>query len=111
MLDVEYPSNCSARNLLYLAAYQGFINPFAHRAVFDALTMLRILSCYGIRRVVEVAKSPQVTIKANVSYEERQLAKDARFHWDADSKSWLLDIKEILLENKEFPFLYSKVSG
>lgn len=110
MLDVEYPPSCTNKNLLYLAAYQGFINPFAHRAVFDALAMLRILSCYDIHRVIEVAKSPQITIKAHVSYDQRQLAKDARFHWDADSKSWLLDIKEILLKDKEFPFTYTRIN-
>jgi len=110
MMDVEYPSSCKAKNLLYLAAYQGFINPFAHRAVFDVLTTLRILSCYDIGRVVEVAKSPLITIRAHVSYEQRQLAKDARFYWDGDNRVWLLDIKEILLKDKEFPFTYSRIS-
>jgi DNA polymerase-3 subunit epsilon len=44
--DIPYPKEITMHNLTYLAAAHGFLNPFAHRAVFDVLTMLRVFSCY-----------------------------------------------------------------
>src|SRR5690349_19859099 len=41
--DVPYPSKIKARKLTHLAAEHGFANPFQHRALFDCLTMLKIL--------------------------------------------------------------------
>ena len=81
LYDVEYPESCRAKNLLYLAAFHGFINPFPHRALFDVMTMLKVLSCYDITEVIKSADSPFVNVIANVSYDDRQLAKDVMFRW------------------------------
>jgi DNA polymerase-3 subunit epsilon len=97
--DLEISSRNSTR-LIYMAADHGFLNPFSHRAVFDALTMLKILDCYNIDQVVETAKSPVLTIRALVSYNDREKAKARGYHWQAESKMWTMIVRERYLERE-----------
>lgn len=96
--DIEFPEDCTYRNLLYLAAYHGFINPFPHRALFDSLTMIKITNNYDYDRMIEVAKSPFIKLIAKVSFDNKELAKDEGFRWDPEKKIWHKEIKEILLD-------------
>ena len=89
--------------LTHLAATHGFLNPFSHRAIFDVLTMLKILSCYDFNEVVEYAKSPVITVVAQVSFDERDKAKSQGFKWDSKKKIWYKKIKEVDF-NKNLPF-------
>ena len=43
---------------------------------------------------------------ADVSYDDRQLAKDNRFHWVPEKKIWCKEIKQIDydIEVSEYPF-------
>jgi DNA polymerase-3 subunit epsilon len=53
--DIKYPEHITTRNLRHLASEHSFLNPFAHRAVFDVLTMLKVAtttyrrSCLALR--------------------------------------------------------------
>ena len=107
LYDVEFPGDCKAKNLLYLAAYHGFINPFPHRALFDVMAMLKILSHYDIAEVIKSAESPFVNVIANVSYDDRQLAKDAMFRWNAERKVWEKRVKRIQLEKEKGEYEFS----
>jgi DNA polymerase-3 subunit epsilon len=78
--DLELGPKASTK-LIYMAADLGFVNPFAHRAVTDVLTMLRVLSGFDIERVVFLAKQPNIQIEALVSFDDKQLAKDRGYHW------------------------------
>lgn len=91
--DVAYPSHITTRKLVHLAAEHGFLNPFAHRAVFDVLTMLTVASRYGWDPTMEAARTPNVTLIAQVSYDEREKAKAAGFRWDAGGKGWTRIVK------------------
>lgn len=101
--DVKWRTKGS-RKLGYLAADHGFINPFAHRALYDVLTMLKLASLYSLEDIIKRSQSPTVTLKALVSFNQKDLAKEKGFHWEAGSKSWLLEIKEMDLEDVEFSF-------
>lgn len=101
--DCPYPNAIETRKLNHLAAEHGFINPFAHRAVFDVLTMLRIVSQYDINEIIAQSKIPFVIIQALVSYDDRQKAKDARFNWEnigdqKFAKSWVKKIRANALD-------------
>jgi DNA polymerase-3 subunit epsilon len=103
--DIPYDIEPTSKRLNHLAADCGFINPFQHRAVFDVLTMLRVLSQYDISKVLEYQKIPYVTVQAMVNYNDRQLAKEARYSWqNIGSKvyrnSWVKRIKKHLLEGE-----------
>lgn len=81
-VDIAYPEEITTRRLSYLAAEHGFLNPFAHRAVFDVLTMLIVLDKYDLSDILYSASQPTCLIQAVVSYDDRQLAKDNQFYWN-----------------------------
>lgn len=101
--DIPFPSAPDSLKLKHLALDHGFINPFPHRAIFDVLTMLRVLSHYPIDEVIAYSQIPWVTVQALVSYDDRQLAKDQRYFWEnlGDQKypkCWVKRVKENQLE-------------
>jgi hypothetical protein len=56
-------------------ADHGFVYP-AHRAVNDVLAMLQILDRYSIAEIIERANTPNVEVRAVVSFDDRLLAKE-----------------------------------
>lgn len=95
-----------SRKLTYMAADHQFLNPFPHRAVFDVMTMFKVLGDYDLDRVIFLAKQPNVTIQALVSYDDRELAKARGYRWNEDprnpsgKKIWVQTIKECFLEKE-----------
>lgn len=87
-IDVVYPKEVTTRNLQYLAAETGFVNPFRHRAVFDVLTMLRVASDYPLEAIVSRAQEPTLYVAAIVSYEEKDKAKERGYRWCGPQKTW-----------------------
>ena len=92
-VDVPYPETISTRKLVHLAAEHKFVNPFAHRAVTDVLTMLQICNQYDWAQLVESARQPNITIRAKVDYDNREKAKSCGYRWDGENKVWLKNIK------------------
>lgn len=96
--DLPFLQEPDSRKLRHLALDAGFINFFEHRAVFDVLTMLRVMGHYDFATIVEESKIPFVTVRAMVSYEDRELAKAQRFSWEkcgdkTYNKQWVKRIK------------------
>ena len=91
--DIEFPAHITTRKLTHLAAEHGFLNPFSHRAVFDVLTMMRVLSGYDLAPVMESAMQPMKTLTALVSYDEREMAKARGYRWKAETKQWRRHLK------------------
>lgn len=101
--DIPFPTEPDSRKLNHLAMDAGFINPFAHRAVFDVLTMLRVLSNYDINHVLEYQSIPFVVCRANVAYADRDKAKAQRYSWEKIGektypKYWVKRVKLNLLD-------------
>ena len=92
-IDIEFPPHITTRKLTHLAAEHGFLNPFSHRAVFDVLTMMRVLSLYPLAPVLESAEKPMVTLIARVSYDDREKAKARGYRWRGESKTWVRHMK------------------
>jgi DNA polymerase-3 subunit epsilon len=93
VMDVKYPANITTRNLRHLAAEHGFINPWAHRSIFDVMTMLRIASCYDWDAIVARSKELTVYLQAVVSFDEKEKAKERGYRWYAPSKIWWKSFK------------------
>jgi DNA polymerase-3 subunit epsilon len=114
LFDLDYPSNCRSKNLLYLCAFYGFINPFPHRAFFDAMSTFKVFRSNigtteafedNIVEIISMAKSPTVIISANVDYENRHLAKEHGFWWDGDNRRlWIKEVKAKIIEDKNYDF-------
>lgn len=106
--DCPYPDDARSKSLLYLCAYHGFLNPFPHSALFDAMSTLKLLSCYDQDEVKKRALSPLCLVEADVSYDERHLAKRRGYSWERiypnDEpvlKSWIKRIKECDLAQEQ----------
>jgi DNA polymerase-3 subunit epsilon len=104
--DIPFPTEPDSRRLRHLALDCGFINPFEHRAIFDVLTMLRVLGHYPIQDVLEYQKIPFTTVRALVSYQDREQAKSQRYSWEKIGdktfpKMWVKRIKLNLLDKEK----------
>ena len=86
--SIDIVFSCDTRRLSYLAAEHGFLNPFAHRAVFDVLTMLRVSSFHDFDAILARAKEPTVYARAIVPFDKKDLAKDRGYRWAPKSHVW-----------------------
>lgn len=111
MKDLPQDPRQGSMALSYLAADHGLLNPFGHRAMFDVLTMFRVLSLYDINRVVKNSKAKIHIVKALVSMGTKDQAKAEKFRWqELNGKSyplcWVKELREDQLEEerKRYPF-------
>jgi len=88
--DVDYPEWVKGRSLSYIAADHGFLNPFAHSALGDTLTLayLMLKGQYDMEKALASAKTPLVLTIADVSFDKKDLAKKAGFQWNGLRKRW-----------------------
>ncbi len=105
-VDVPYPEKMKTRKLTHLAAEHGFINPFAHRALFDVLTMLKILSLYDFQSVLALSQEPSIVLQAIGEKpwlddgRSNQAIKENGYRWEGKTKQWLKTIKKSQLEKE-----------
>lgn len=109
--DLPFKEEPDSRKLEHLAASHGFLNPHSHRALFDVLTMLKLMSHYELKEIEAYRTIPWVLVRANVSIAEKDLAKKRKFYWDPNKKMWLKEIKanQIAAEEAGGGFLISLV--
>lgn len=110
-VDVPYPERVKTRKLTHLAAEHGFVNPFAHRALSDVLTMLKVLSHYDINSVLKTSQEPSIKLVAEVKkpWEDAALegkkevdkAKARGYRFDGAKKRWLKIVKQSALEAEQ----------
>ena len=99
MVDIPYPPEITTRKLTYIAADHGIVNPNAHRALDDVNTMIQVAKNYDINTIVKRSNAKTITVRALVDYDNKDKAKEAKFHWDGNNKRWIKDIKDFELED------------
>jgi DNA polymerase-3 subunit epsilon len=113
--DVEYPFRIKTRRLVFLAAEHNFLCPYAHRAVFDVLTMFKVVQDYDINEIVRSAAEQKYELVADVLFEDKNRAKERGFSWDSTQRLWVKTVKESKLkgesENCGFRLLMRKKGG
>lgn len=102
MIDLPYGEHINTRKLEDLTGRHGFLNPFPHRAFTDVMAMLRIMSEYDFETVLEISHSPELTFQAVVDYHNKDVAKQARFRWDAGTRRWLYKMKKYFLDAEKY---------
>lgn len=92
-------------SLKYLACDHGFTYP-AHRAVNDVLAMLEILGRYDLDETIKRAQTPNVQVRAVVSFDDKHLAKERGYYWKPEAKLWIKPLKadEVDAEKDAAPF-------
>jgi DNA polymerase-3 subunit epsilon len=92
------------RKLAYMPVDHGMLpNPFPHRAAFDAVSMMQMLDQYPLDKVLELARSPIVIVKALVTFNNNELAKKRGYHAEyKDGKfvMWFREMKELFVEQE-----------
>jgi len=111
--DIKWPKQITTRNLRHLASEFEFCNPFAHRAVFDVLTMLKIANRFKLEDIVARSKEPTVFVQAHVTFDEKELAKDKGYGWCGPKKIWWKKFKQsdYEAEKQEYGFRTSIMAG
>jgi len=109
--DIDYPKSCRSKNQTYLSGYHNIFNCLSHRSITDCMTMAKILSAsnldgllYPLETIIENAKSPDITIKANVSFADKDLAKEEKFLWDPDNKIWYKKMRSNQYDSEYYLF-------
>lgn len=99
-IDLPFTRPFKSTSLVYLNAEHGFLNPFPHRALFDAMSCAKLLNMYPVEIVAQLSTSPMVTAVAQVTYDERDLARQAGYSWNAERKQWQKKLRKVLLEQE-----------
>ena len=91
--DIEWPNKLRGDHLVQVALGLGLGVSAAHRALVDVDTMARCftrLAQMGIELepLFRRAMRPKTRVVALVSYDQRQIAKDAGFFWDDKRREW-----------------------
>lgn len=105
--DVPYPPGIKARALSYLAADHKFLNPFAHRAVFDVLTMFTVAGNYPLADIVAMHRSPTVRLVGTFPRTQNEAAKACGFRWDPDRREWYREVKASQISTLKIDVSYS----
>lgn len=98
--DLLHEKEPDSRKLKYMAADKGYINTFPHRALFDALTCLKLLEGQDLNEVISQSLVPVCEVEALVSFDTKDLAKAKGFHWKPEAKKWLKKIKKNKLDKE-----------
>jgi DNA polymerase-3 subunit epsilon len=118
--DVPYPDSIQTRKLKYLACEHDFLNPFSHRALFDVLTMLRVVSHYDFKEIAALAAEPDVTLRilTPAPWEDggagNKKARECGFRYHGETKSWRKTTKQSRIEKETsaaLPFKVKIVEG
>ncbi|MGB7275923.1 MAG: 3'-5' exonuclease [Geitlerinemataceae cyanobacterium] len=92
MDDFTWPrQNRPGESLVTLALAHGIGVSSAHRALTDCQLIAALFDRMDkdqLSELIAAAARPKYLFKADVSYDDRQLAKDAGFKWNPDRKMW-----------------------
>ena len=106
--DLPFPKSVTSRKLIHLVPeICGFVNPFSHRALFDAISTAKLLGAFDWEIVKTRINQEKWRVTALVTYHEREAAKEAGFRWTG--KAWEKDLYECDLqeEGKNWTFLFN----
>lgn len=98
-VDLPYKGKMGSGSLTAIAANHGFLNPFAHRAVFDVLTMMRVLSYYEWDAILDRVVSPTIeVVVCGDTFDQKDEIKQQGFYWKPERKVWARPLKECDLD-------------
>jgi DNA polymerase III subunit epsilon len=92
-----------SRKLNYLAADHGFVNVFAHRALFDCATTFRLIKPH-LRELIDQSFEAEILIKAFQSpFESKDVLKGRKYRWDGQERVWSKTVlKSKIMDERKF---------
>ena len=108
MDDITWPSERQLKtrpSVRDLALAYGVPVWNAHRALTDCIYLAEVFKrCSELEKLLIRALEPKILLRAEISYEERYLAKSAGFRWnDAIKGAWSKRMSRRDMEKLEFP--------
>lgn len=92
-----------SRKLQYLAADHGFVNPFAHRALFDCATTFRLVAPHMKELVTNSYEPEYKIIAAQSPFESKDVLRARGYRWDNEGRVWHKTIlSKHLAEERQF---------
>lgn len=89
--------------LNYLACDHGFVNPFAHRALFDCATTFRLISPYMKELITKSYESTYELMANGAPFKFKDNLKERGYIWNPERRVWFKHVFESdLKEEKEF---------
>lgn len=85
-----------SKSLTYLSADHGFVNPFAHRALFDCAATFRLIMPHLHELYANSLLKEYKVLAEGAPFEVKDTLKRRGYHWDPSSRVWF----KHLLENK-----------
>jgi DNA polymerase-3 subunit epsilon len=97
-----------SQSLNYLAADHGFVNPFAHRALFDCATTFRLVAPH-LKTLIDRSYEPMFMVEATgAAFETKDILRQNGYRWDAEQRVWKKTVLQCDLE-EERAFLEEKI--
>ncbi len=108
MDDITWPADRQLKSrpsVIDLALAYGVPVWSAHRALTDCIYLAEVFKrCNELEQLLIRALEPKILFRAEISYEERHLAKNAGFRWNDDIKNaWSRKMSRRDLKKLEFP--------
>ena len=109
--DFSFPYQTRPReNLVSLALNHGIGVSSAHRALTDCSLIAALFDrMENLEAMIEEAKRPKALFQAQVSFKDKDLAKQAGFQWNPERKEWTRRMLEA--DTKDLPFPVVKISS
>lgn len=99
-----------SRSLTYLAADHGFVNPFAHRALFDCATTFRLVADH-LPELIEKSYQKVFLVQAfGAAFDVKDALKRRGYRWNAGDRVWQKNVLEAELPG-ERDFLAADIYG
>lgn len=97
--DFIWPHNSKPSNLINTALNHGIGVTKAHRALSDCQLIAELFDrtedLQGLfERAIARSNEPRYVVFAQVSFEQKDLAKNAGFYWNPDGKLWTKELRE-----------------
>lgn len=96
------------RALNYLAADHGFVNPFAHRALFDCATTFRLVAPYMEELIRRSYLREFLVVATGAPFETKDTLRQHGYRWNPEARVWARQMLEDELQ-EERAFLSAEV--
>ena len=91
------------RALNYLAADHGFVNPFAHRALFDCATTFRLVAPYLEELIRRSYLGEYLVSATGAAFETKDILRINGYRWNPEARVWAKNLLEDeLVEERKF---------
>jgi DNA polymerase-3 subunit epsilon len=108
MEDIRWPASLGLRStpsVQALALAHGVPVWAAHRALTDCTYLVQVLQrCMDLEQLLAAALEPRSLMRAEVSYADRHLAREAGFRWDQSvARAWTRRLSQREARSLPFP--------